>query len=152
MSVPFLFTSARMLGYWDGQRQHEIMPGHFYGLTWSTAQAWVSWQRSHVPESLIMAWDGEILELADLLNVHDILWDGFGLWITDTGHDQVICASWWDRGLKQAAYDLFGTAGVDTHHLNSLWGQPLVLESGLRGAAAGYPARVRDLHAHTIAY
>ncbi|HUW08967.1 MAG TPA: hypothetical protein VM537_04515 [Anaerolineae bacterium] len=154
--IPFLFTSARMLGYWDGRQQHQLMEGNFYGLTWNEEQAWVSWQRPHVNGTLIMGLDGEILDLPDLRNVHDILWSGGilpALGITDTGHDRVILV-WWPTGSsreKEIVFPLRPEAR-DTLHLNSLWGYPrtLVLESGLGGIKGGYPARISDLYGESV--
>ena len=151
VSVQFLFTSARMLGYWDGRQQHQIMPGNFYGLTWSQSQAWVSWQRDHVPGSLIMAWDGEILDLPEMRNVHDMLYEGQALWITDTGHDRLIHAYWLDSETRHWRFPL-RPEPKDSIHANSLWGNPrlLVLESGLGGANAGFPARICDIYGSAV--
>ena len=154
MSVPFLFTSARMLGYWDGRQQHQLMEGNFYGLTWNEEQAWVSWQRPHVNGTLIMGLDGEILDLPDLRNVHDILWvPGIlsGLWITDTGHDRVVHTHWAMKSTRALIFPLRPEA-QDTLHLNSLWADPriMVLESGLGGIKGGYPARISNLYGESV--
>jgi len=157
--IPFLFTSARMLGYWDGRHQHELMPGNFYGLTWNEDRAWVSWERDHVHGSLIMALDGELLDLPAMDNVHDILWAQGRLWITDTAHDRVVAVD----GAQVERFPL-APGGHDSLHLNSLWAPPralprvcegvrdgewdervCVLASGLAGTDAGHPATVLDL-------
>lgn len=142
-TVPFLFTSARMLGYWDGQRQHELMPGKFYGLTWDDETAWVSWQRPDVSGSLIMSLDGELLDLPWMGNVHAILYARDRLWITDTAQDQVVSVHWLDSVDYEVETFPLRPGRKDTLHLNSLWEwdrRVCVLESGLEGD--GCPATI----------